>query len=376
MDKTGREFRERQIESMTPIDKAKLYEDRKFLEALRKVAPGTMLREGLSYIIQGNTGGLVIISSSPKARALTEGGVKINSPFQPTLLYELAKMDGAIFVDKDVTKIISANTFLVPDETIYSEETGTRHRAAQRFAQQTGEMVIAISQRRSTVTLYVGEIKHVMDNIATLLNKASQALQTLEKYKATLDRLLVELSVRELEDLVTIYDVSRTIQHTEMVLRIVREVKYYLVELGVEGRLLEMQLRELEESANEGLMVVRDYYRDKENRSEKEVVNRLDKFSSMELLNLGNISNALGFGLNISAVDEYLIPRGYRILTKTHRLPRTVIENLVNTFSNLRAIMQAPREKLTVVEGMGEVRAEKLKEGLKLLRNQLIFDLH
>jgi diadenylate cyclase len=376
MDKTGREFRERQIESMTPIDKAKLYEDRKFLEALRKVAPGTMLREGLSYIIQGSTGGLIIISSSPKARALTEGGVKINSPFQPTLLYELAKMDGAIFVDKDVTKIISANTFLVPDETIYSEETGTRHRAAQRFAQQTGEMVIAISQRRSTVTLYVGEIKHVMDNIATLLNKASQALQTLEKYKATLDRLLVELSVRELEDLVTIYDVSRTIQHTEMVLRIVREVKYYLVELGVEGRLLEMQLRELEESANEGLMVVRDYYRDKEIRSEKEVVNRLDKFSSMELLNLGNISNALGFGLNISAVDEYLIPRGYRILTKTHRLPRTVIENLVNTFSNLRAIMQAPREKLTVVEGMGEVRAEKLKEGLKLLRNQLIFDLH
>ncbi len=361
---------------MTPTDKVVLYEDKKFLDALRKVAPGTMLREGLSYIIQGGTGGLIVISSSPKARALAEGGVKINSSFQPTLLYELAKMDGAIFVDKDVTKIISANTFLVPDETVYSEETGTRHRAAQRFAHQTGEMVIAISQRRSTVTLYVGEIKHVMDNIATLLNKASQALQTLEKYKVTLDRLLVELSVRELEDLVTIYDVARTVQHTEMVLRIVREVKYYIVELGVEGRLLEMQLRELEESANEGQMVIRDYYRDNDIHGEKEVLNRLAKLSSMELLNLGNISNALGYGLNISAVDEYLIPRGYRILTKTHRLPRPVIENLVNTFSNLRAIVQAPREKLTVVEGMGDVRAEKLKEGLKLLRNQLIFDLH
>jgi diadenylate cyclase len=350
---------------MTPTDKAALYEDKNFLEALRKVAPGTKLREGISYIIQGNTGALFVISSSHKARALAEGGVKINTTFSPTLLYELSKMDGAIFVDKDVTRIISANTFLVPDETIYSEETGTRHRAAQRFANQTGEMVIAISQRRSTVTLYVGEIKHVLDNIATLLNKAGQALQTLEKYKATLDRLLVDLSVRELEDLVTIYDVARTAQHTEMVLRIIKEVKYYIVELGVEGRLLEMQLREMEESANEGTMVIRDYYRDKEIHNEEEVANRLSK-----------ISNALGYGLNISAVDEYLIPRGYRILSKTHRVPRPVIENLVNTFGNLRAIVQAPREKLTVVEGMGDVRAEKLKEGLKLLRNQLIFDLH
>jgi diadenylate cyclase len=361
---------------MTPSDKSDLFENKKFLDALRKVAPGAILREGLSYILQAETGGLIVVSNSPKARALAEGGVKINAPFEPTLLYELAKMDGAIFVDKDVTKIISANTFLVPDESIKSAETGTRHRAAQRFAKQTGEMVIAISQRRSTFTLYIGDIKHTLDLIGTLLNKAVQALQTLEKYKATLDRVLVELSVRELEDLVTIYDVVRAAQRTEMVIRIVSEINNFIVELGVEGRLLEMQLREFEDSTNEGLMVIRDYYRDKEIRSEKEVLERLGKFSAMELLNLGNISNALGYGLNISAVDEYLVPRGFRILTKTHRLPRPVIDNLVGTFSNLRAIMQAPHEKLIAVEGMGDVRAGKLKEGLKLLRNQLIFDLH
>ena len=361
---------------MTTTDKSALYKDKKFLASLRKVAPGTPLREGLSYILQGGTGGLVVVSSSPKVRALSEGGVKINCEFEPTLIYELAKMDGAIFVDKDVSRIISANTFLVPDDTIPSAETGTRHRAAQRLAKQTGEMVIAISQRRSTLTLYVGDTKHVMDNIATLLNKASQALQTLEKYKATLDRVLVELSVRELEDLVTIYDVVRAVQRTEMVLRIVKEIEYYIVELGVQGRLLEMQLREFEDSINEGLMVIRDYFRDKEIRNEKEVLKRLNKFSTMEILNLGNISNALGYGLNISAVDDYLAPRGYRILTKTHRLPRPVIENLVNTFNNLRAIIQAPHDRLIAVEGMGDVRAEKLKEGLKLLRNQLIFDLH
>ena len=361
---------------MTLTDKSAFHEDKRFLDALRKVAPGTPLREGVSYIIQGGTGGLIVVSSSPKVRSLAEGGVKINCAFEPTLIYELAKMDGAIFVDKEVTRIISANTFLMPDETTPSVETGTRHRAAQRLAKQTGEMVLAISQRRSTVTLYVSDIKHVMDSIGTLLNKAMQALQTLEKYKTTLDRVLVELSVRELEDLVTIYDVVRAVQRTEMVLRIVKEINYYIVELGVEGRLLDMQLKEFEESINEGLMVVRDYYRDKEIRSEKEVLKRLGKFSSMELLNLGNISNALGYGLNISAVDDYLVPRGYRILTKTHRLPRPVIENLVNTFSDLRAIIQAPHDKLIAVEGMGDVRAEKLKEGLKLLRNQLIFDLH
>ncbi len=361
---------------MTPAEKASLYEDKKFLDALRKVAPGSILREGLSYIIQGGTGALIVVSSSPKVRALSEGGVKINCPFEPTLLYELAKMDGAIFLDRDATRIISANTFLIPDDTIDSVETGTRHRAAQRLAKQTKEMVIAISQRRSTVTLYVGDIKHTLDNISTLLNKALQALQTLEKYKATLDRVLVELSVRELEDLVTIYDVVRAAQRTEMVLRIVKEIENYIVELGIEGRLLEMQLREFEDGINEGLMVIRDYYRDKEIGDEKEVLERLTRFSSMELLNLGNISNALGYGLNISAVDDYLVPRGYRILTKTHRIPRPVIENLVIAFGNLRSIIQAPHDKLIAVEGMGDVRVGKLKEGLKLLRNQLIFDLH
>ena len=156
---------------MTPVDKAVLYEDKKFLEALRKVAPGSILREGLSYILQGGTGGLIVVSNSPKARALAEGGVKINAAFEPMLLYELAKMDGAIFVDKDVNKIVSANTFLIPDESIESAETGTRHRSAQRFAKKTGEIVIAISQRRSKLTLYVRDIKHTLDNIETLLNK-------------------------------------------------------------------------------------------------------------------------------------------------------------------------------------------------------------
>ncbi len=361
---------------MNPADKEALYENKKFLDALRKIAPGSTLREGLSYIIQAGTGGLIVVSNSPRARALAEGGVKINAPYEGTLLYELAKMDGAIFVDRDITKIISANTFLIPDESIPSAETGTRHRSAQRLAIQTGEMVIAISQRRSAITLYVGDVKHTLDNIATTLNKAGQALQTLEKYKSTLDRVLVELSVRELEDLVTIYDVVRAAQRTEMVVRIAKEIDNFIVELGIEGRLLEMQLREFEDSITEGLMVIRDYYRDKDAEGENSVLERLGKFSSKELLNLGNISNALGFGLNISAVDEYLVPRGYRILNKTHRLPRPVIENLVNTFGNLRAIMQAPHDKLIDVEGMGDVRADKLKEGLKLLRNQLIFDLH
>jgi diadenylate cyclase len=361
---------------MTPADKSTLFENKKFLDALGKVAPGSALREGLSYILQGGAGGLIVISNSPKARALSEGGVKINAPFEPMLLYELAKMDGAIFVDKDVNKIISANTFLVPDESISSAETGTRHRAAQRFALQTGEMAIAISQRRSTLTLYVGDIKHTLDTISTLLNKAGQALQTLDKYRLTLDRVLVELSVRELEDLVTIYDVVSAAQRTEMVLRIAQEIDNFILELGIEGRLLEMQLREFEESTAEGLMVVRDYYKGKDSRGEKKVHDRLGEFSAMELLNHGNISNALGYGLNISAVDEYLVPRGYRILNKTHRLPRPVIENLVSAFGDLRAIMQAPHEKLIAVEVMGDIRAGKLKEGLKLLRNQLIFDLH
>ncbi len=351
-----------------------LFENKRFQSAIKMIAPGAPLREALSYMLQGQTGALLVFSSSARTRKLTEGGAPLDVPFNPMLLYELAKMDGAIILDRNATRILHANAILQPKPSIPSDETGTRHRAADRMAKQTNELVLAVSKRRNSMTLYLGEIKFNLDPVPTLLNKGLQAMSTLENYKASLDKVLFELSVRELEDLVTIFDVVRVLQRAEMVRRMLREVETFVIELGTEGRLLGLQLTEYQESLDSGIMVARDYYQD--GKTEREALNRLSKLTNPEILNLGNVAQCLGYSSNLAAVDDYLVPRGFRILEQTHRLPSSIIEKLVGEFGNLRAIMQAPRDSLIAVDGVGEVRAERLREGLKLLRNQLVFDLH
>lgn len=351
-----------------------LFEHTRFQAAIEMIAPGATLREALSYILQGQTGALLVFSGNVRARKLIEGGVPLNVAFNPMLLYELAKMDGAIILNRDATRILHANAILQPRRSIQSNETGTRHRAADRMAKQTNEMVLAVSKRRNAMTLYLGDVKFQLDPVPTLLNKGLQAMSTLENYKASLDKVLFELSVRELEDLVTIFDVVRVVQRAEMVRRMLREVQTFVTELGTEGRLLSLQVTEYQESLAAGMMVTRDYYRD--GRSERDALARLSKLSTNEVLSLGNVAQCLGYSANLAVVDDYLVPRGYRILEQTHRLPSSIIERLVSEFGNLRAIMQAPRDSLIAVDGVGEVRAERLREGLKLLRNQLVFDLH
>lgn len=356
------------------IAREELFADERSRKAIEMIAPGTALREGLSYILQGGTGALLVFGNKRGTSNITEGGISINQPFVPMQLYELSKMDGAILLDKDATKILRANVILQPSTSIISNETGTRHRAAERYAKETGQMVLAVSKRRSSMTLFVGDIKLNLDTVPTLLNKAMQTKATLEKYKESLDKVVFELSVRELEDLVTIFDVVRVVQRAEMVRRMLLEVETYVVELGVEGRPLALQLREYQDSMEEGMLVVRDYFKDGKNW--RSGADALAKLESKDVVELGSVAHCLGYSANLASVDDYLVPRGYRILRQTHRLPGAIIENLVNEFGNLRAIMQAPREALIAVEGVGEVRAEKLREGLKLLRNQLIFDLH
>ena len=71
----------------------------------------------------------------------------------------------------------------MPDPTILSLETGTRHRTAERVSKQTDALVIAISQRREVVSLYVDGAKYILEDIPVVLAKANQALATLDKYR-------------------------------------------------------------------------------------------------------------------------------------------------------------------------------------------------
>lgn len=349
-------------------------EEDTFRDALAMVSPGTMVREGISAILQSNSGGLMCFGPPKRLADLSEGGVHLDAPCTSQLLYELSKMDGAILLNQDGSRILYANRFLKPDASIPSDETGTRHRAAERMARQTKSVVVAVSESRSSVTLFVRDRKHVMDSIATLINKASQIVQTLEKFISALNQGMQDLSAREFQDMVTIFDVCKALQRYERVVRIGRELQPYVLELGVEGRLIDLQVNELLMPVEEAGFMIKDYFRPKTKLTAEQVRAKLGELSDQELLDLGNISQSLGYSQNLRSVDTYLSPRGYRILTQTQRLTPQVIESLVLRFGTLQQVMRAPKEDLVDVEGVGEVLAERIRVSLNLLQSQLALD--
>lgn len=348
---------------------------RSLQNVLKMIAPGTVLYEGLENVLRARTGGLILVSDAESVMGLVDGGFTINKELTPAAMYELAKMDGAIVLSSDAKRIIAANVHLTPDHLIPTTETGTRHRTAQRVAFQTGELVIAISQRRNVITIYKGDQRYVLREVGTLLAKANQALQTLQKYKSVLEQSLLELSALEFENLVTLADVCTVLQRTEMVTRIATEIRRYIYELGVEGRLVSMQMEELIFDVDvEGNMVFRDYLNGKD-KTPEEVREEITSWSDDELLDLNLIGRTLGYA-GAANMDQSLTPKGYRILRKIPRLPFPVVENLVKNFGELQVILSASTDELDDVEGIGEVRARSIKEGLRRLREQTLLDRH
>lgn len=348
-----------------------------FWRVLKLVAPGTPMREGLESILRARTGALIVVSNSPEVMGLVDGGFRIDSEFQPASLYELAKMDGALVLTADSRRILYANATLIPNPSLPSFETGIRHRTAERVARQTGELVIAISQRRNIISLFKGNTRYVLRDISVILTKANQALQTLERYRAVLAQAQTNLSALELEDLGTVMDVVLVVQRTEMVLRIVTEIERYISELGTEGRLVSMQLEELVTNvAEEGNLVIRDYVVASESRNTESIRAHMASWPSEDLLDLVTVARMLGLGATTGALETPVIARGYRILRKIPRLPMAVIENLISHHGNLQRILRASIEELDAVQGVGEVRARAIKEGLRRLREQTILERH
>ena len=331
----------------------------------------------MENVLRARTGGLIVVGDSPQVMSLVDGGFRIDCDFGPSSLYELAKMDGAIIISHDFKRILYANATLVPDPGIPSGETGIRHRTAERVARQSGELVIAISQRRNVITLYKGNLKYLLPDVGVILTKANQALQTLEKYKSVLDQALVNLSALEFEDLVTVSDVASVLQRSEMVLRIVNDIERFISELGTEGRLVNMQLEELVSNVfDESRLLIRDYAPADDERTPEEIRAQMASWPSDQILDLDAVGRALGYGGNLDVLDSSVSPRGYRILRKIPRLPFPVIENLVQKFKRLQRVLNATIEELDEVEGIGEVRARSIKEGLRRLREQVLLDRH
>ena len=285
---------------------------KELLDILKITAPGTNLREGLDNVLRAKTGGLIVLSDSEEVMNLLAGGFQLDCTYSPAHLYELAKMDGAIILNKDATRIICANAHLNPDQDIPSEETGIRHRTAEKTARQTNELVIAISQRRNVITLYKGDLKYFLKDSSVILSKANQAVQTLEKYKNVLDTVLISLGVMEYDGSVTIADVAKVLQRAEMLVRVEEELTKYICELGSEGRLIKMQVEELVSNvANEELRTIMDYQNWGEDKDAKEIDIVLEHDGILNPLEIKKTANP-GSELTkvFSLLDKASTPRG------------------------------------------------------------------
>lgn len=343
---------------------------------LARVAPGTQLRDGLERILRGRTGALIVLGFDKTIESLCSGGFEIDIDFASTRLRELAKMDGAIVCDKDASKIIRAAVQLLPDPTIETQESGTRHRTAERVAIQTGVPVISVSQSMQIIALYINGLRHVLEGSEKVLARANQALATLERYRSRLDQVTSALSALEIEAVVTIRDVAVTLQRQEMVRRISEEIAQYVLELGVDGRLLSLQLEELTVGLGPGSeMVIRDYSAAEAGQEDIEAaIIGLQDISATELIDLNKIAGIVGLMEPGNSLDTVIHPRGYRLLSSFKAVPRAVADRLVEQFDGLQNLMAATIEDLMAVEGIGEQRARTVREGLSRIAETSLLD--
>jgi diadenylate cyclase len=336
------------------------------MRALEMVAPGTALREGIDNIVDARTGALVVIGDADELSFLFSGGIKLDVDYSPAFLYELAKMDGAIALSSNATKIVHVNVQLTPDPTILTMETGTRHRTAERVSKQTEAIVVAISERREVVSLYVDGTKYILEDIPVVLAKANQALATLDKYRSRLDQVSTRLTALEFEGGVTLHDVLTVLQRVELVTRMAVEIERYIVELGTEGRLIEMQLDEtMVGVAADKAALVHDYLVEDSDDSFAVVLDQLARLPHQDLLDFGRLAELLGYDRKLNTLDYPVSPRGFRILGRIPRLPRLVVQRIVTEFGGLEELLAASDGELETVDGVGEIRAKDIREGLR-----------
>jgi len=346
---------------------------------LRLIAPGTPIRDGLENILRARTGALLLITDKQDVlKEVVDGGFTINEDYTSSKLYELAKMDGAIVLSGDLKKILYANAQLIPSHEITTLETGTRHRTAERTAKQTGELVISISQRRSIITVFKGNDRYILEDTNAVLNKANQAIQTLEKYKKVFDNKLSLLNEYEFNDIVTLQNVIGAIQRAEMVMKIVEEIQRQISELGSDGRLVKMQLEELIGGLEkEERLIIKDYIvpgKGKNKRTAEDAINNLESLSYEEISKESTIAKLLGYGTFDDYDEVAVYTKGYRILNKIPRMPSNIVENLVESFKSFQHILAADIESLDEVDGIGEVRARTIKQSLRRMQEQFVFD--
>lgn len=345
--------------------------------ALASVAPGQPLREGLDRILKAGMGALIVIGDGPEVLNISSGGFLVNAAFSPQRLSELAKTDGAIVLTPDAGYIARANVHLVPNPNVPTEETGTRHRTAERVARSIGVPVLSVSEDMAVVTVYTKTARYQLEPIPSILSRCNQALQTLERYRNRLDEVSTNLTSLEVEDLVTLRDVVTLLQRAELVARISDEIERYLVELGTDGRLVRLQLRELMAGVeDERRLVVLDYLQSDASWDLEQAIDTLSDLDMEDLLDQDKVAHALhlsGHG-QVDDMDAPLQPRGHRMLARIPRMPEDMADHLVAHYGSLEKLSRASVEELTSVDGLNEHWALTIKDALGRIAESSILD--
>ena len=343
-------------------------------EALALVAPGTGLRDGLDRVVKAKRGALVVVGDGPDVLGVCSGGFLMDAEFTPQRLAELCKMDSAIILTPDAGRIARANVHLVPDPSVPTTETGTRHRTAERVARSLDVPVISVSEDMGRITVYVGDAKHTLEEIPRLLVRGNQALQTLERYKVRLDDAATSLTELEVEDVVTVRDVAAMLQRSETVRRVAEQIQTSIVELGVEAHLIRLQLDELLEDVDDDReLVLLDYLPDDKDERLASALVGLAGLSTDDLRDLGCVAAIVVPGSE-DRLDMSVQPRGYRLLGELPRMNADRIDALINRYGSLPKVLRATAVDLGKVLELDPERAQALKDGLARVAETSILD--
>jgi diadenylate cyclase len=330
-----------------------------FLEILAKLAPGKSLRTALDDILEGKTGALIVVDC-PQLRNIMDGGFRINCKFTNQKLAELAKMDGAIVLSEDLKKILFANVLLVPDNKIPTNETGTRHKAAERTARHTGAMVVAVSERRSKITLFYEDKKYILEHSENILRRATETLNILEKQREIFDDILKNLNILEITKLVSIADVCSVLQRIEVIIKMMDTMKRYLIELGNQGVIIRMRIREI----FKGIETLEDFILRDYSSKPQNVKKIFDGISFDGVIDTESLARMIFE----ASPDTQINPRGYRLLEKLNLTERE-IKALLLHFDNLAGVLDASSEELGRVL---KAKAESFKKELDNLKEQIL----
>ncbi|MEV5652695.1 DNA integrity scanning diadenylate cyclase DisA [Nocardia sp. NPDC052254] len=334
---------------------------------IARLVPGTELRDGIDRILRARTGGLIVLGHDERLERICDGGFELDVDFSPTRLRELSKMDGAVVLSTDGTRIRRANVHLVPDHSLPTAESGTRHKAAERTAAQTGFPVVSVSRSTGIVTVYLAGTRHLIQASETILARANQAMATLERYRSRLDETTRQLSLVELNDCATLRDVLAVVHCLELVRRVAREIGSDVDELGVDGRQLALQLAELVGNTDMlRRLLVRDYLCGEPagNAELDRALAGLDNLLEVDLLELTNLAPPLGFPATLDALDAAVGPRGYRVLAEIPRVPLLRAEPVIAAFGSLSGLVSASAAEIEVVSGIDTELARQIREGL------------